>query len=519
MKHILTLTHMVLVLLFPAAAYCDFSLVCPPDITISCTDDYTHDLNVYGKAYSDHNGNIQYLHDCKTVIDINDCGVGTIKRTWGVENPENWQWLTCTQVITVSNKNAFGYRDIQWPLSLEIRSCNPWEDVKHLSAPYDAPSWLKPKCAKPMTSYKDTKFRVNDGCEKIVREWKILDWCQYDPVLYPGRGVFTAVQVIKLIAVDSAASLLCKKEEVYVNDHNCDSIYLQLEPAKFSSSCPIYNRVSNNSPYAVDKGADASGYYPNGVTEFYYTAEYGCGTEIKCKTKIEVKNGIKPTPYCLTGIVLTLMPADTDNDGNIDDGMIEVWASDLNKASWHHCPKQSLSFSFSSDPTDRSRVFTCKDVGEQEVEIWVTDSLGNQDLCKTKIIIQNNNPNIPNCDGNLHGGNKGLKGINSKVTPDGTQEIGNVASNNKIISTTAKSNPLHAQLSSQFSDEYVLNIPMSGNYSFDLITTDGKLLFSQKKYFEQGKNGITIPATIRGFLIVRLQGPTTTWTNYICLFR
>ena len=356
MKHYLPVLTLFLFLSVPA--FCDFSLVCPADVTISCTEDYLHDLNIYGKAYSDHNGNIQYLHDCKTVIDINDCGIGTIKRTWGVENPENWQWLTCTQVITVSNKNAFGYRDIQWPLSLEIRSCNPWEDVKHLQAPYDAPSWLTPKCAKPMTSYKDTKFRVNDGCEKIVREWKVLDWCQYDPVLFPGRGIFTAVQVIKLIALDTAAALICKSDEVFVNNHNCDSLYLNLEAAQFTGSCPIYHKVSNNSPFATDKGADASGYYPNGITEFYYTAEYACGTEIKCKTRIEVKNGIKPTPYCLTGVILTLMPADTDHDGIIDNGMIEVWASDLDKASWHSCPKQKLSFSFSPDQTDRSRVYT-----------------------------------------------------------------------------------------------------------------------------------------------------------------
>ena len=51
---------------------------------------------------------------------------------------------------------------------------------------------------------------------------------------------------------------------------------------------------------------------------------------------------------------------------------------------------RKVHFSFSKDITDRSKAFTCKEIGDNEVEIWVTDSLGNADLCKTKIVIQNN---------------------------------------------------------------------------------------------------------------------------------
>ena len=116
--------------------FADFSLVCPPDVTVSCREDYLHDLNVYGKAYTDYNGIIQFQHDCKTTIEIDDCGKGTIKRVWGVENPENWKWLSCTQVITISNATGFGYADITWPQSLIIRACNPQNELKNLQAPY-----------------------------------------------------------------------------------------------------------------------------------------------------------------------------------------------------------------------------------------------------------------------------------------------------------------------------------------------------------------------------------------------
>ncbi|MBK8484519.1 MAG: hypothetical protein IPL31_09310 [Saprospiraceae bacterium] len=391
-------------------AFADFSLVCPPDVTVSCKEDYLHDLNLFGRAYTDYNGLIQYQHDCKTIIEIDDCGKGTIKRVWGVENLENWKWLSCTQVITISNLDGFNYRDVNWPPSLVIKSCNPQADIKNLAAPYDAPSWSTPKCAKPMLSYKDTRYRVDEGCEKIVREWKILDWCQYDPINYPGRGFFTYTQVIKLISSSDTAILNCKKDTLVINNRNCDSIYVQLDSAIFESGCKIYHKIYNTSKYAVHSGTNASGYYPNGITKFYYIAEYACGTEVKCEVTIQVKNTIQPTPYCLTGVIVTLMPVDQNQDGVPEEGMVQIWASDLDKGSWHKCPNQKLTFSFSKDVLDKSKTFVCKDIGTNEVEIWVTDSLGNQEVCKTIVEVQNNNPAIPNCDGNLHGGKRSIKG-------------------------------------------------------------------------------------------------------------
>lgn len=411
---IITPRHLIFSLLISltvvSQSFADFTLICPPDVTVSCREDYLHDLNVFGRAYTDYNGVIQYQHDCKTTIEIDDCGKGTIKRVWGVENPENWKWLSCTQVITISNIQGFTYADITWPQSLVIRSCNPQNDLKNLQAPYDEPSWARPKCAKPMVSYKDTRFRVDEGCEKIVREWKILDWCQYDPINYPGRGIFSYTQVIKLISTPDTLALTCKKDTIVFNNRSCDTLYINLDSAIFQSSCPVFHKIYNTSKYASFPGANASGYYPNGITKFFYIAEYACGTEIKCEVTVDVRNKIQPTPYCLTGAIVTLMPVDQNQDGTIDEGMITVWASDLDKGSWHSCPGQKLNFSFSKDPNDRFRIYTCKDVGIQDVDIWVTDTLGNQDVCKTSIEIQNNNPAIPNCDGNLTGGKRSLKG-------------------------------------------------------------------------------------------------------------
>jgi hypothetical protein len=49
-------------------------------------------------------------------------------------------------------------------------------------------------------SHKDTRFdNVEDVCFKILREWQVLDWCQYDPIT--GDGLWKYTQIIKVSGV------------------------------------------------------------------------------------------------------------------------------------------------------------------------------------------------------------------------------------------------------------------------------------------------------------------------------
>ena len=65
------------------------------------------------------------------------------------------------------------------------------------------------------------------------------------------------------------------------------------------------------------------------------------------------------------------MPIDTNRDGIADRGMIEIWAKDFDRGSYHICGYKNLKFSFSSDVNDRVRVFTCDDLGKNTIEMWV----------------------------------------------------------------------------------------------------------------------------------------------------
>ncbi len=381
---------------FLEASPTNFSLECPPNVVLNCDADLSN-LDKYGIAYIwEHYKKRPAPKPIKVIYNTNSCGIGTITRTWEVED-SYWKWHICSQVITITGINSFTSADIIWPPYYELEGCNPNADPRYLPKPYNYPTFLNKKCAQPMYSYKDMKFTVADGCMKILREWKVIDWCTFKPNSYPQYGVYTYTQVIKLVVKDSTAYISCPKDTIVNANQSCYASYVKLDPAIAYSKCGIITTIRNTSPYADKPGPDASGLYPIGTTEFYFIAEYGCGREIKCKTKVTVLNKIPPTPYCLIGIIVALMPVDSNRDGIPEDGMVEIWAKDLDHNSFHQCGYKNLRFSFSSDPNNTFRVFTCKDLGKNTVEIWVTDAYGNQSFCKTTVEIQNNGARIPDC--------------------------------------------------------------------------------------------------------------------------
>ncbi|MBP8725937.1 MAG: hypothetical protein KBF37_06225 [Saprospiraceae bacterium] len=373
-----------------------FYLQCPPDVTIQCSESLT-DLDKWGKAWVWKDYVKLPAPAPKTVIyNTNACGIGFITRTWEVEDP-HWNVHRCSQTITVAAGLAFTSADITWPGYYQIEDCNPLVDPRNLPYGYDYPRFNRVQCSQPMYSYKDTKYTISQGCMKILREWKVIDWCQFVPNAKPVVGLWTYTQVIKLVVNDSSVVLHCPSDTIAHARLDCAGQFVKLDSAFANSQCGYPLAVRNTSPYSRGKGPDASGEYPLGTTEFYYIAEYGCGKEIKCKVKVTVRGKIGPVPYCLNGLVVALMPVDTNRDGTPDDGMIEVWAKDFDIGSYHPCGAQPLHFSFSADTAHRSQIFTCADLGKNEVSMYVTDSSGNQAFCKTYLEIQNNNARIPDC--------------------------------------------------------------------------------------------------------------------------
>ncbi len=372
-----------------------FEISCPADVTISCGDDI-YDLSDYGNAqYKDYSG----WHDAgnPTVeYDLNNCGIGTIHRTWYATNPYDNTTYSCTQVITVDG-STFSESNITWPATgLEISGCNPDLSPNALPPGYQKPTWTVGTCAIIGSSYKDKVFYFSGACKKVVRTWEVINCCVYNP--YTGHGSWTFNQEID-VTISDVPDITCPAD-VTAASFDCAGSYVEVPQIEVpDTECSDQVTIMNDSPFATEGGADASGNYPIGTTTVTFTADYGCWQKTMCQVQVTVVDETTPTPYCIYGLSVALMGIDADNDGENEDGMVEVWASDLDKGSFASCNSNSpLSFSFSSDPNDDQRVFTCDDVGRNDVEIWVTDEYGRQNYCNTYIRIQNNGANIPDCE-------------------------------------------------------------------------------------------------------------------------
>ena len=368
-------------------------IFCPDDVYVDC-DDELWDLSIYGNAYyKDYNG--QYDAGTPTVKHhLNSCNSGYITRTWKVKI--YGAWYSCSQTIHVqSSGGGVSYYDIDWPdRNTEVYGCNPNLDPDYM---HDGrPTWGYADCSMMGTSYKDKWFTFSNTCKKLIREWTVMDWCTYDPVYNKNSGIWKYSQTIKVI-LDDVPDVVCV-DEIVVDSYNCYDAEVLAYPLELDPlSCGGDFTVNNNSPYADSRGNDISGVYPIGETWVTYTIQYGCGTKETCKVKVVVNNAKAPTPYCYAFMTVSLMGMDTNDDGVNDEGMAEIWAKDLNAGSFANCVEGPLKYSFSADTTEKSRVFTCDELGENELNMYVTDVNGNQSWCIVRLDVQNNGARIENC--------------------------------------------------------------------------------------------------------------------------
>ncbi len=371
-----------------------FQIYCPETAWITCGEELW-DLEWLGNAYyHDYSGK----HDAGEPIVkyyLNDCNIGYITRSWSVADYNN-VWHKCSQKIYVQG-NYFNYNSIKWPKNIELVGCNPGTKPEDLPYGKNRPTWSDQgaTCSKIGYNYHDNVYVYGPGCYEIIRTWNVVDCCNFNP--YYNTGIWSWNQRITVTSTGTTPSVWVPYSATGVTT-NCEKVQVDIPPIEVKDGCEDQYIITNNSPYATKGGADASGKYPVGVTKVRFMVKYNCWETKFYYLDVKVTDNSTPVPYCYYGLAIPFMGIDTDDDGIIDDGMVEVWASDLNAGSYHPCrPNEKLRFSFSSDPNDNVRVFNCEDVGEKKLEIWVTDELGKQDYCGTYIKLQNNGANIPDC--------------------------------------------------------------------------------------------------------------------------
>lgn len=349
-----------------------YCVTCPPEwITVSC-DDLDPYLN-YGEPIISNECYPGSMVSGPYIIDDRQgCGSGTITKKWVI-----WTYqgdYTCIQHIMVTGGG--GYPSINWPPDLNLWGCNAGYDPDDLSPPYNKPTWWAPECSQLMYTYRDEVYYPLDNsgiCLKIFRRWKVIDWCCYN-VDDPNSGCqWTHTQLI-MIRDNEPPTISCPPSMTVDAGPNCTGSYVSIPPATAYDNCGNVT-ITNNSPYDVYGGADASGYYPPGTTHITFWAKDKCGNVAPCTMSVTVTDKKKPSPVVHHGLTTNLMCMNPTP-------MIELDPKWFDAGSFDNCtPKNELRFKI------EPKRFTCDDRGYNDVWITVTDRAGNSETVKTYVII------------------------------------------------------------------------------------------------------------------------------------
>ncbi len=439
------------------------TLVCGPNVTVDCGIDPTTKFTP--AAVVDACG---FTTTVTTTGSLNNCGVGTISRTTTATDPSG-NTASCTQTVTVRHVSDF---KVTFPADRTINTCTALDNLTNLGEP----TYQGVDCELVAKSYTDEVFDiVPDACYKIVRTWKVINWCTYNttgvntPLGMPmgtrtwkddGDGYFEYKQVIKV--QDNIAPVFATCVDITINDisNNCVATGTASAGA-ISDNCTPTNQIgvtwkldaNNDGTFDLTGTGSAvtnpvAGGWPKGTHKVCFTATDKCGNYTTCCYLVTVRDGKKPTPYCKFGLVVELMPTTR---------MIDVWAIDLNDNSFDNCTsKANLTYHISQDvsvgqtvvPTATSLTFDCSKFGQQPVAIWVTDEAGNSDYCTTFVIVQGNMLNPP-CPG---GGSANIAGLVTTEMGDNVQDVTVMSTGSAIPSITSNNG------------QFLFNLPMHNNY-------------------------------------------------------
>ena len=484
----------------------------PTNLTVAC--DYHFDLNdltVFGEIQTDS----AYLNNVRTirykgydwtkdsVLHFHDgwaydncdftirkyyedkrtqCNVGDIIRYWIVADRNGVD--TCKQTITFFNYHPFRWDSIVWPKDTTLTMC--FDPASLTPDRMGRPSAHdEDKCDLLGYSYKDDLFRIvngGDACYKILRTWKALDWCQfnYNTVTHNYEyATATHVQVIKVNNLVDPVITARLTDTTFCTYDSCTSGPVVLTATATDDCTPTNELIweylvdlDRNGTYDIIRSGvggsiDASGRYKLGNHRIKYVFEDKCGNKVARERNFTVMNCKAPTPYCINGVAIDLMPMDLDGNGTVDTAMITVWASDVDQGSYHSCGNR-ITLSFSSDTTVKSLTFTCP-AAQHNVDLWVTDVVtGIQSFCRTFIDVQDNNKA---CEDNL--GNGTVSGLitTSGGTRTGVNSVEVELEGSNVAGTKTSANGQYAFTNMPYGKSTYTVVPAKDNDYLNGVST------------------------------------------------
>lgn len=376
----------------------DAALTCPSPAIISVTEcDTTNIASRFGAPNLSGDCALPEILTVQTIRDIDsDCGTGSVTRTWiiGVNGDSNGIG-NCIQTIELVGTDALSQNSFVFPADANNVGCD--EYTTDLG---DFPTYRGVKvtdadlCARLAYSFSDNSFtNVDDFCVKTIRTWTIINWCVYDPITNPNRGIWTDTQILK-VSNDVGPTITGCPEDITVQVDEVDcSANINLPMPSGIDPCFGEDLPASAFAWSISgTGYSENGVGPAGAQEVpagsynvTWTVTSLCNATSTCSYTVMISDESIPVPYCRS-VVTTVITA----VGPSGFPSVEIWASDFDLGTEDGCGG-TVTASFSeNNVSDTRRVFDCNQLGFQTLEIWFTDSDGNSEFCTSNINVQVN---------------------------------------------------------------------------------------------------------------------------------
>ena len=373
-------------------------MVCPADTTVECNFAFDPD------NLSAFFGEVQIFDNCpdantteeNLIGNLNSCGSGVLIRQITLLNAQGAQTDYCEQTITFVSGSPLQFSDIIPPNSpVEVDGCGIGAlDAANITLPI-IPDGICQQVAMAVDN--DTFPYTEEGaCLKIIRTYKVIDWCISDG---PGSATnpFEFVQIIKVSNSVKPTFTSVFEDSTYCSfAADCGGLEVNGLTASSSDDCTIDSELIRNYEtrdadglvVKFGNGHDASGAYDLGDFTVRFVVEDKCGNQQVTESTFSVISCKESVPYCLDGLSTSLILMDPEDNGELV-AMVMLNTDFFDAGSYHPCDLD-ITLSFSSDTTNKQIIFDCDGLGEQEVQLWVTDSNGNQDFCIATLDVQDN---------------------------------------------------------------------------------------------------------------------------------
>ncbi|MBK8054665.1 MAG: HYR domain-containing protein [Saprospiraceae bacterium] len=368
------------------------TITCPAPQTKAC--DFTFDpanlKDYFGPAIITGSSCVEpsALIDVVETPGRNQCGIGHIIRRISLPNAGG----TCTQRIDFTNSAPDFDPIISWPRDTILSGQCSFLGLDTTRT--KAPRLRDGLCSMIGVNYKDAvfPFTTNGACYKIIRTWKVIDWCQRVTSPVAGPKTWEYEQEIKVM--DTDAPELDLPAALAYTTSNCDSSLVEI--IANADDCTPQDELKWN--YAVRRGSVVvrtgstnvlSAKFAIGDYKLIWRVEDRCGNLSVDSTEFSIKTIKAASVVCKNGLASRVTLMDTDGNGSGDTYMTRISAKFFDNKSVHPCDSTMiLKYSFSPSVNDTIRTYNRDSIGTRRVTMYVTDRYNNQAYCSTFIDIQ-----------------------------------------------------------------------------------------------------------------------------------